>query len=102
MRISEISASNVDEVEIKEHKNCNSFYTLEGFSVSEDDLRSRILDALSRRGSLSFEELIAELRWSGDLRVLRRVLASMIREGVIFRKPDYSKRKMVYSVGGEI
>ncbi len=62
----------------------------------ERDLRSRILDVLSRLGSLSFEELLAELRWDGDLRVLRRVLADMVRDGVLVKEPDYSKRKVVY------
>jgi len=64
--------------------------------MGEEVLRARILDILSKRGDLSFEELLAELGWSGDLRVLRRVLAGMVREGVIVKEPDYSKRKMVY------
>jgi len=66
--------------------------------VSEEDLRSRILSILSKRGSLSFEELLAELGWSGDLRVLRRVLADMVREGIIVKEPDYSRRKVVYLI----
>ncbi len=72
---------------------------MEGFKgVSEEDLRSRILSILSKRGSLSFEELLAELGWSGDLRVLRRVLADMVREGIVVKEPDYSKRKVVYCI----
>jgi DNA-binding HxlR family transcriptional regulator len=66
--------------------------------VSGEDLRSRILSILSKRGSLSFEELLAELGWSGDLRVLRRVLADMVREGIIVKEPDYSRRKIVYLI----
>jgi DNA-binding HxlR family transcriptional regulator len=72
---------------------------VEGFKgVSGEDLRSRILSILSKRGSLSFEELLAELGWSGDLRVLRRVLADMVREGIIVKEPDYSRRKVVYLI----
>jgi DNA-binding HxlR family transcriptional regulator len=72
---------------------------VEGFwGVSGEDLRSRILSILSKRGSLSFEELLAELGWSGDLRVLRRVLADMVREGIIVKEPDYSRRKVVYRI----
>jgi DNA-binding HxlR family transcriptional regulator len=72
---------------------------VEGFwGVSGEDLRSRILSILSKRGSLSFEELLAELGWSGDLRVLRRVLADMVREGIIVKEPDYSRRKIVYRI----
>jgi DNA-binding HxlR family transcriptional regulator len=72
---------------------------VEGFwGVSGEDLRSRILSILSKRGSLSFEELLAELGWSGDLRVLRRVLADMVREGIIVKEPDYSRRKIVYLI----
>ena len=66
--------------------------------MSGEDLRSRILSILSKRGSLSFEELLAELGWSGDLRVLRRVLADMVREGIIVKEPDYSRRKIVYRI----
>ncbi|MFZ8794826.1 MAG: hypothetical protein ACO2O2_13225 [Acidilobaceae archaeon] len=66
--------------------------------MSEEDLRSRILSILSKRGSLSFEELLAELGLSGDLRVLRRVLADMVREGIIVKEPDYSRRKVVYLI----
>ena len=66
--------------------------------MSGEDLRSRILSILSKRGSLSFEELLAELGWSGDLRVLRRVLADMVREGIIVKEPDYSRRKVVYLI----
>ncbi len=66
--------------------------------MSLEDLKIKIIGILSKRGGMSFEELLAELGWSGDLRVLRRVIAEMIREGVIVKEPDYSKRKMVYRV----
>lgn len=63
-----------------------------------EEVRARIVEILSRRGSATFEELLVELRWEGDLRPLRRLLADMIREGVIRKEPDYAKRKMVYRI----
>ena len=65
-----------------------------------EDLKRRILEILSQRGPMSFEELLSNLKWEGDLRPLRRLIADMVREGLILKEPDYTKRKMVYKVAG--
>jgi len=49
---------------------------------------------------MSFEELLSNLKWEGDLRPLRRLIADMVREGLILKEPDYAKRKMVYRAKG--
>lgn len=63
-----------------------------------EDLRRRILSILLEKGPLSFEELLASLEWKGDLRPLRRIIADMVREGLITKEPDYVKKKMVYKI----
>jgi len=62
------------------------------------DIKSKIVDIIRRKGSCSFEELIAELRWSGDLRIVRSAIVALVYEGVIVREPDYGRRKIVYKL----
>ncbi|MCE4611381.1 MAG: hypothetical protein F7B17_05360 [Desulfurococcales archaeon] len=65
----------------------------------EEDLEKRILEIL-REGPRTFEELVEALSWSGDKRGLRRVLAEMVKSGIIVKEPDYERRKMVFKVRG--
>jgi len=66
------------------------------------ELEGRILDLLRSAGRpLTVDEIASGLGWSGDLRPLRRVLAEMVRRGLLVRVPDYERRRMVFKVGGE-
>ena len=64
----------------------------------EEDLRRAILGFLESRGAASFEEIEEHLKWLGDKRRLRMVLASMVREGILAKRPDYERRKMVFEL----
>jgi len=62
----------------------------------EGDVGDRIIEVLRARGRATFEEIVEALEWEGDRRPLRRVLAEMVRRGVVVREPDYERRKMVF------
>ncbi|MFN4046177.1 MAG: hypothetical protein ACK4H7_02420 [Acidilobaceae archaeon] len=61
-----------------------------------NDLKSKILEALEKKGPMSLEELLKEIEWTGDLKPLRRILAEMIRENIIVKEPNYERKKLVY------
>ena len=66
-----------------------------------EDLEQRIVDLLRGAGRpLGFDEIARGLEWSGDRRPLRRILAKLVREGIVERVPDYEGRRHVYSLGG--
>ncbi len=68
---------------------------------AEEGVRGKILEVLRHAGKpLEVGEIAEALGWSGDLRHLRRVLASLVREGVVVRIPDYGRRRMVYTLAG--
>lgn len=60
-----------------------------------EKLKERVLGIISDKG-LTFNEIASLLSWSGDRRPLRKVLASLVREGKVQRVPDYDKKKMVF------
>lgn len=63
--------------------------------------RSELLRVLCECQPCTFEDLLGKLGWQGDLRPLRRMLAEMVREGVLKKEPDYERRKLVYRVSSE-
>ncbi len=63
---------------------------------SIDEIERRVLDLLRRRGPMTMEEIIETLRWEGDRRSLRRVVAEMVRKGLLSKKPDYERRKILF------
>ncbi len=65
----------------------------------EEDLNKRIISVL-REGPKTFEEIVEALGWRGDRRELRRVLAEMVKSGVVVKEPDYERRRMVFKVKG--
>ncbi len=66
--------------------------------------RETILRVLRECQPCTWEDLLARLRNEGidpgDLRGLRRIIADMIREGLIVKEPDYDRRKLVYRIAG--
>ncbi len=64
--------------------------------------REVILRVLRECQPCTWEDLLARLRDEGvapgDLRDLRRIIADMIREGLIVKEPDYNRRKLVYRI----
>ena len=60
------------------------------------ELERRILELLRQRGPMTMEEIIEALGWEGDKRPLRRVVAEMVRKGLLVKKPDYERRKMLF------
>lgn len=69
-------------------------------AVEAESLRKEILKRLCSVGGrvVSFEEI---RRWlDTDMRVARRVLAELIREGLVERLPDYESRRMGFKASG--
>lgn len=64
----------------------------------EGALRERVVKAIEELGSATFEEIAERVGWSGDRRLLRSLLAELVREGVVVREPDYERRRMVFRV----
>ena len=64
--------------------------------------REAILKVLRECQPCTWEDLLARLKDEGidpgDLRGLRRIIADMIREGLIVKEPDYDRRKLVYRI----
>ncbi|MCE4612874.1 MAG: hypothetical protein F7C07_03465 [Desulfurococcales archaeon] len=65
-----------------------------------DVSREKILKVISDNQPCSTEELIATLGINDkkDLVKLRRILAELVRNGILAKKPDYKRRKIVYVV----
>jgi len=57
--------------------------------------REEVLRALCKCAPCTFEELVQALGYEGDLRDVRRLVADMVREGVVAKKPDYARGKVV-------
>jgi DNA-binding transcriptional ArsR family regulator len=64
-----------------------------------EELKRRILEALRER-PLTMEELVEKLGWEGDRRPLRKVVAELVKEGVIVKVPDYERKKLVFRLAG--
>lgn len=63
-----------------------------------EELRGRIVELIRNRGALSFDELRAGLEEQGvyiDGKVLRGVVADLLREGILYKEPSASRRKML-------
>jgi len=60
--------------------------------------RDTVLEVLCRCAPCTFEELVEALPVEGDKRPLRRILADLIREGVVGKKPNYDRGKLEYEV----
>jgi hypothetical protein len=72
--------------------------------VSREEVESVLLNVVSQCSPCSFKEIREHLEkiFAGrilDWRVVRRVLADLVKEGKIRRKPDYEKRVIVYFIG---
>ncbi len=65
-----------------------------------EEIEKKIIEVLRGR-ELTFEELVKEVGWEGDRRGLRSVLADMVRRGVVGKKPDYDKRRLLFYLKGE-
>lgn len=64
----------------------------------ESEVKLAITKLLLSRGPLTFEELRRELEDSGIFirsRLLRLIVASMIRDGVLIKQVDVGRRKFV-------
>lgn len=65
----------------------------------EKEIEKIILRCLESLGEISsFTELIRCLPPNTDLRTARRVFASLVKKGIIVRRPDYRKKRLVYSL----
>ncbi len=60
-----------------------------------EDLEERIIKTLRECGPCSFEDLIARVG-GVDLWEVRRVIASLVRRGVIEKVPSQERRKLLY------
>lgn len=62
-------------------------------SVSKD----RVIDVLCKCGPCTIQELGGKI---GDLSLieLRKILSDLLREGIVDKKPDYDKGKLVFIV----
>ena len=64
--------------------------------------KETILRIISDCQPCTWEDLLSKLRSEGssldDLREIRRVLAELVREGIIVKEPDYDRRKLMYRV----
>ena len=63
-----------------------------------EELRKRIIELIRNKGALSFEELRAELENQGiyiNGKTLRRVVADLLHEGILYKEPDAHRRKML-------
>jgi len=58
--------------------------------------RSTVLEALCKCSPCTFEELVETLGLEGDKRPLRRIIADLVREGLVRKKPNYEKGKLEY------
>jgi DNA-binding IclR family transcriptional regulator len=68
---------------------------------SSGELEDRILDLLRSAGRpLTIGEIASSLGWEGDLRPLRRILADMVRRGLVERVPDYDRGRMAFRARG--
>jgi len=64
----------------------------------ESEVKLAITKLLLSRGPLTFEELRRELEDSGIFirsRLLRLIVASMVRDGVLIKQVDVGRRKFV-------
>ncbi|RLG72119.1 MAG: hypothetical protein DRO23_10980 [Thermoprotei archaeon] len=62
--------------------------------MSKKELEREVLKILKEKGELMFEELATHMKV--DKLLLREVIASMIREGIILKVPDFERGKFVY------
>lgn len=62
-------------------------------SVEEDVLK------LLKSREQTYSEIVRALN-ADDRKALRHLLADLVRRGVVERKPDYSRKKMVFSLRG--
>ena len=62
--------------------------------------KERVLKIISEKQPCSTEDLIAALgiHDKKDLVRLRRILAELVRDGTLAKKPDYKRRKIVYVI----
>lgn len=68
-----------------------------------EELEDRILGLLRGSGRpLTVDEIASSLGWEGDLRPLRRILADMVRRGLVERVPDYDRSRMAFRVRGGV
>lgn len=65
---------------------------------SESKVKEEIINIIRKKGSISMDELVNELGWKDDKRLLRRIVADMVRNGIIVKEPDYDKRKLVFKL----
>lgn len=55
----------------------------------------KILEVLCSCGQCTMAELKARLA-SVELQLIRRIISELLRQGIIEKRPDYSKNKLVY------
>lgn len=58
-------------------------------------MEEKILEVLCSCGECTIAELKARLS-SVELQVIRRIISDLLRRGIIEKRPDYSKNKLVY------
>jgi len=66
--------------------------------TTQDEVRKNVINILRMRGSLTFDELRMALEDMGiyiDGRILRSIVASLIRAGLVTKIPDSSRRKFL-------
>ncbi len=63
------------------------------------ELRDRILDVIRRMGEATTEDVARELGLEGkNLWEARRILLSLVNEGLLERAPDYRRRRIVFKL----
>ena len=61
----------------------------------EDMKREFLLELLCECGKCAWEDLYPRLG-PGDKRSVRKLLAELIREGLVVKEVDYERRKLLY------
>jgi len=64
--------------------------------MKRKELEKEVLSVLRKKGELTFEELATYVKV--DKLLLREVIASMIREDIILKMPNFERGKFVYKL----
>ncbi len=64
--------------------------------MKRKELEKEVLSVLREKGELTFEELATYVKV--DKLLLREVIASMIREDIILKMPNFERGKFVYKL----
>jgi len=65
--------------------------------------REEVLKAVRENQPCTTEDLarILGVNEKKELALLRRILADLVREGLLLKNPDYNKRKILYTLNSQ-